>query len=74
MKRKNQTRPAGPTADGTDKEDTDCEDQKLDPELKLLNSNSQSVFGLSRHTHFKTRHMVDLNHISRLIHASIIDL
>ena len=72
MKRKNQTRPA--PAEGTDKEDTDCEDQKLDPELKLLNSNSQSVFGLSRHTHFKTRHMADLNHISRLIHASIIDL
>ena len=49
MKRKNQTRPAA-NAENTDKEDTDCEDQKLDPELKLLNSNSQSVFGLSRHT------------------------
>lgn len=45
MKRNRQTRPAPQSKENDvngDKSDGDCEDQKLDPELKLLNSNSQS--------------------------------
>ena len=67
MKRKNQTRPTpqskenGDTAG--DKSDTECEEAKLDPELKLLNSNSQSGKpGLRRI--FKTNQVLTLHEAS----------
>lgn len=67
MKRKNQTRPTPQSKENGDTagDDTDCEEAKLDPELKLLNTNSQSGPNLVLDKFFKTAQVLTLYHLTR---------